>query len=230
MGRGEASNRKLVGREEWEKRLTDVKIKKEDMNTIIMNFLVTEGYVEAADTFCKESGTQPGVDLNAITDRMEIRKAVQSGNVDFAVERVNDLSPEILEEKQELYFHLQQQRLIELIRLGKTEEALEFAQDILAPQGEENPEFLEELERTVALLAFEDTKNSPLADLMDIAQRQKTASELNAAILSTQCQEKEPQLLNFLRMVIWAQQQLGEKVDFPRINDLTSAALADNAN
>ena len=43
-------------------------------------------------------------------------------------------------------------------------------------------------ERTVALLAFEDTKNSPLADLMDIAQRQKTASELNAAILSTQCQ------------------------------------------
>ena len=43
-------------------------------------------------------------------------------------------------------------------------------------------------------------------------------------------QEKEPQLLNFLRMVIWAQQQLGEKVEFPRINDLTSAALADNAS
>ena len=52
---------------------------------------------------------------------------------------------QILEEKQELYFHLQQQRLIELIRQGKTEEALEFAQDTLAPQGEENPEFLEEL-------------------------------------------------------------------------------------
>lgn len=230
MGRGEASNKKVVCREEWEKRLTGVKIRKEDMNTIIMNFLVTEGYVEAADTFSKESGTQPGVDLDAITDRMEIRKAVQSGNVDFAVERVNDLSPEILEERQELYFHLQQQRLIELIRQGKTEEALEFAQDTLAPQGEENPEFLEELERTVALLAFEDTRNSPLADLMDIAQRQKTASELNAAILSTQCQEKEPQLLNFLRMVIWAQQHLGEKVDFPRINDLTSAALSENTS
>ena len=42
MGRGEASNRKVVSREEWEKRLTGVKIKKEDMNTIIMNFLVTE--------------------------------------------------------------------------------------------------------------------------------------------------------------------------------------------
>ncbi len=52
---------------------------------------------------------------------------------------------QILEEKQELYFHLQQQRLIELIRQGKTEEALDFAQDTLAPQGEENPEFLGEL-------------------------------------------------------------------------------------
>jgi hypothetical protein len=40
----------------------------------------------------------------------------------------------------------------------------------------------------MALLAFEDTHNSPVADLMDVSQRQKTASELNAAILSSQCQ------------------------------------------
>ena len=43
-------------------------------------------------------------------------------------------------------------------------------------------------ERTVALLVFEDVKASPLADLMDVAQRQKTASELNAAILASQSQ------------------------------------------
>lgn len=45
-----------------------------------------------------------------------------------AIERVNDLDPEILEEQQELFFHLQQQRLIELIRGGQLAEALEFAQ------------------------------------------------------------------------------------------------------
>ncbi len=43
-------------------------------------------------------------------------------------------------------------------------------------------------ERTVALLVFEDGRSSPLADLMDVAQRQKTASELNAAILASQSQ------------------------------------------
>ena len=45
---------------------------------------------------------------------------------------------QILDTNPELFFHLQQQRMIELIRNGKLEEALEFAQEELAPRGEEN--------------------------------------------------------------------------------------------
>jgi hypothetical protein len=51
-------------------------------------------------------------------------------------------------------------------------------------------EFLEELEKTMALLAFEDSTKSPVGYLLDHSQRQKTASELNAVILTAQCQEK----------------------------------------
>lgn len=51
--------------------------------------------MDAADIFQKESNTKPGVDLAAITDRMEIRKAVQSGDIQQAIERVNDLNPEV---------------------------------------------------------------------------------------------------------------------------------------
>jgi hypothetical protein len=58
-------------------------------------------------------------DLGSIADRMEIRSAIQNGDVDKAMERVNDLNPELLETNPSLYFHLQQQRLIELIRNGK---------------------------------------------------------------------------------------------------------------
>lgn len=132
------------------------------------------------------------MDLESITDRMEIRKSVQCGNVDKAIDRVNDLNPEILEERPELFFHLKQQCLIELIRDKKLDEAIAFAQDTLAPHSEENPEYLEELESTIALMAFDDVKNMPIGYLMELAQRQKTASELNAAILSSQCQEEEP--------------------------------------
>lgn len=48
------------------------------------------------------------------------------------------LGKRILDTNPQLFFHLQQQRLIELIRAGKVEEALEFAQEELAPRGEEN--------------------------------------------------------------------------------------------
>ncbi|EFJ43540.1 hypothetical protein VOLCADRAFT_65822 [Volvox carteri f. nagariensis] len=221
----QAGSRKHIPLDAWESKLAAVRVPKDDMNKLIMNFLVTEGYVEAARMFAKESGTAPGVNLDAITDRMEVRRALQSGDVEAAVARVNDLDPEILESQPKLFFHLQQQRLIELIRAGNVESALDFAQENLAPLAEENAEFLEELERTVALLAFEDTNASPVGDLMDVAQRQKTASELNAAILQSQAQEREPRLPLLLKLLLWAQAQLDERATYPRINDIVTAQL-----
>jgi len=151
---------------------------------------------------------------------VSIRNAVQQGHIQEAIERVNDLNPEILDTNPKLYFRLQQQKLIELIRNGKIDEALLFAQDELAPQGEENKEFLTEIEKTMALLAFENMSASPVSDLLDHAQRQLTASELNAAILESQCQEKHPKLPNLLKMRAWAQEKLAEKVNFPKIDNL----------
>ncbi|XP_051134716.1 protein GID8 homolog isoform X3 [Andrographis paniculata] len=224
-----ATSKKVITRADWEKKLNDVKVRKEDMNKLVMNFLVTEGYVEAAEKFRLESGTEPDIDLATIADRMAVKKAVQSGNVEDAIEKVNDLNPEILDTNPQLFFHLQQQRLIEMIRNGKVEEALEFAQEELAPRGEENQSFLEELERTVALLAFEDVTSCPLGELLDISQRLKTASEVNAAILTSQSHEKDPKLPSLLKMLVWVQNQLDEKALYPRINDLSTAALEDPA-
>uniref|UniRef100_K7KXZ7 CTLH domain-containing protein n=1 Tax=Glycine max TaxID=3847 RepID=K7KXZ7_SOYBN len=80
------------------------------MNKLVMNFLITEGYVEAAEKFRMESGTEPDIDLATITYRM----AVKNGST----KDTGYNSP--------IIFHLQQQRLIELFRNGKVE-ALEFA-------------------------------------------------------------------------------------------------------
>lgn len=51
-------SKKVITREEWERKLKEVKIRKEDMNKLVMNFLVTEGYVEAAEKFRIESCTE----------------------------------------------------------------------------------------------------------------------------------------------------------------------------
>lgn len=62
---------------------------------------------------------------------------------------------QILDVDPSLHFHLLQQHLIELIRGQHIPEALAFAQNELAPLAEEHPKFLKELEKTMALLAFE---------------------------------------------------------------------------
>lgn len=68
---------------------------------------------------------------------------------------------QILDTNPLLFFHLQQQRLIELIRAGDITLALRFAAEDLAPRAEEHPDLLPELERTMALLAFELPRGGP---------------------------------------------------------------------
>lgn len=77
---------------------------------------------------------------------------------------------------------MQQQHLIELIRQRETEAALEFAQTQLAEQGEESRECLTEMERTLALLAFDNPEESPFGDLLNMMQRQKVTTSYGTKI------------------------------------------------
>ncbi|KAF7339537.1 hypothetical protein MSAN_02168200 [Mycena sanguinolenta] len=190
-----------------------------DLNRLIMDYLVIEGYKSAAEEFCAEANLDPPVDFDSIESRMDIRDALQRGDVEDAIARVNDLNPEILDTNPQLYFHLQQQKLIEFIRHGQIAEALQFAQDELAPRGEESPEFLSELERTMALLAFDSTPTAPngIAELLSPAQRMKTAGEVNAAILESLSQGKEVKLVQLLKLMHWGETMLEERAEFPRV-------------
>ncbi|KAF8334340.1 lish motif-containing protein [Cantharellus anzutake] len=204
---------------DWEKRLEDVRVSKDDLNRLVMDYLVIEGYKSAAEEFSKESNLSPPVELDSIEARMSIREAVQRGEIEEAIAMTNELNTEILETNPQLYFHLQQQILIEHIRHGRIAEALHFAQTELAPRTEENPEFLAELERTMALMAFDSTPEPPstVAELLRPTQRMKTAGELNAAILESASQGTETKLLQLIRVLYWGEKLLEEKADFPHV-------------
>ncbi|XP_072022063.1 glucose-induced degradation protein 8 homolog [Amphiura filiformis] len=217
-----ASSKPLeISKADWMERLQGMHITRADMNKLIMNYLVTEGFKEAAEKFQQESGTKANADLDMLADRVEIREAIQEGRIEEAIARVNDIHPELLDNDRYLYFHLQQQHLIELIRKGNLEGALDYAQTHLAERGEENSEILPELERTLALLAFENPETSPFADLMHPSQRQKVSSELNSAILEAENRASTPKLANMLKLLLWSQDQVdSKKVKFPKMKDL----------
>lgn len=60
-----------------------------------MDYLVIEGFKSAAETFSTEANIPPTVDLNSIESRMSIREALQRGDIEDAITRVNDLNPEV---------------------------------------------------------------------------------------------------------------------------------------
>lgn len=117
--------------------------------------------------------------------------------------------------------------MFRIYRNGKIEEALAFAQTQMSEAGEKNAEVRTELERTLALLAFEKPQNSPFADLLEQSHRQKVASELNAAILKTEHREHtSPRIVNLLKLILWSQNELDKKnVNYPKMTDLSTAQL-----
>lgn len=66
-----------------------------ELNALVMDYLVIGGYKTAAELFAREADVSPPVDLQSIESRMCIREALQRGDVQDAITRVNDLNPEV---------------------------------------------------------------------------------------------------------------------------------------
>ena len=60
-----------------------------------MDYLVIEGYKSAAEEFAQEASVIPEVDFESIESRMKVREALQRGDVEDAIVRVNELNPEV---------------------------------------------------------------------------------------------------------------------------------------
>lgn len=254
-----------------------------------MDYLITEGYPSAARKFAMEANIQPPAEEDSIRLRVEIRNAIHAGDIQKAIEKINDLNPQvssshfnrtdaslvcydyisfmhhsysppgvdennshfspqyeqtlyttvlpastceamltrghaqILDIDPSLHFALLRLQLIELIRTCMSNPdaditpALTFASSQLAPRAPTNPDFLEDLERTMALLIFPpENLAPPLKALLDPSLRQTVADRVNQAILSSQGARREAMIKNLVRLRAWAEQKAREaKKDIP---------------
>ncbi|OGM46295.1 CTLH domain-containing protein [Aspergillus bombycis] len=213
---------------QFERKVDEVKPSKTDINYLVMDYLITNGYPAAAKKFALEANIQPRADVEAIQERVEIRTAIHSGDIKAAIEKINELNPQILDENPPLHFALLRLQLVELIRSctskpdGDITPALEFATSQLAPRAPTNPQFLEDLERTLALLIFPTENLTPaLAPLLHPDLRKDIATSVNEAILQNQGARKEARLRNLVKLRAWAEQKAREaKKDVPEKLDL----------
>lgn len=66
-----------------------------DINHLVMDYLITNGYPAAANKFAAEANIQPMADAESIQARVDIRTAIHSGNIQNAIEKVNELNPQV---------------------------------------------------------------------------------------------------------------------------------------
>ncbi|EED21979.1 conserved hypothetical protein [Talaromyces stipitatus ATCC 10500] len=201
----------------FERKVDEVRPSKAEINYLVMDYLVTNGYPAAAKRFAVEANIQLRVDIESIQERVEIRSAIHSGDIQTAIEKINELSPQILDEDPSLHFSLLRLQLVELIRRctstpdADITPALEFATSQLAPRAPTNPQFLEDLERTLALLIFpSENLNPSLATLLQPSLRKDIATQVNEAILKNQGARKQARLRNLVKLRAWAEQKARE--------------------
>ncbi|KAF7547862.1 hypothetical protein G7Z17_g7421 [Cylindrodendrum hubeiense] len=201
----------------FDRRVEDVKSPKSDINALILDYLTMEGYPNAAANFSKEANLQPHQDTGSIQARQEIQNSIHGGNIQMAIETLNDLDPEILDEDKALHFALLRLQLVELIRScnatgGDIAPALKFATEQLGPRAPTNPKFLEDLERTMALLLFPSDSLEPrLSALLHPDLRREVADKVNRAILERQSQRREAAIRQLVKMRVWAENTARDK-------------------
>lgn len=60
-----------------------------------MEYLINEGYPEAAQRFALEANIEPELDVDSIQERVDIREAIATGDIQSAIEKINELNPQV---------------------------------------------------------------------------------------------------------------------------------------
>ncbi|KAF1955765.1 hypothetical protein CC80DRAFT_535827 [Byssothecium circinans] len=198
----------------WE----DIKASKTDINFVVMDYLISEGYPRAAEKFAKEANIQLPLEEESIQSRVEIRGAIHAGDIDTAINKINDLNPQILDTDPALHFALLRLQLIELIRkctstpTSDITPVLNFASSQLAPRAATNPAFLKDLELTLSLLLILpcDNLEPQLNELLRPTLRREVASKVNEAILASMGTRGEARMRQLVRLRLWAEAKARE--------------------
>lgn len=81
-----------------------------------MDYLISEGYPEAAQRFALEANIEPELDVDSIQERVEIREAIASGDIQSAIEKINELNPQVSPASSPLFICYTLVRTIAMIR------------------------------------------------------------------------------------------------------------------
>lgn len=187
---------------------------------IVRSYLLHYGYEDTLNVFdMATSNSVPPISISqqngfieqdnmyALNQRKTLRQLIRMGKIEAAFGKLRDWYPQIiLDDNSPICFLLHSQKFIELVRVGKLEDAVKYGRvELTRFFGLE--EYKELVRECVALLAYEEPLKSPVGHLLGESQREVVADAVNAMVLSTNAGLKDPlsclhsQLENLLRQL-----------------------------
>ncbi|KAL7735770.1 hypothetical protein ACLKA6_020017 [Drosophila palustris] len=167
----------------WAHRMRSYQSKQADINRLIINYLLREGYKEAAQRFDVQAKKESGAHM----DSHEYRNAVRAGQLQYAMDMAKKLYQRF-ESDNYMYFHMQQMHLIELIRERKLGKAVSSTKT----------------DSTPSMTPMEQLTASSAADLWHQGN-----SHLDSTIMKhEQATSMEPKLVFLIKLILWAQSKL----------------------
>ena len=102
-----APPRKTYTSEQWQNKIDAIKVSKtyspfsyvllmSDLNVLIMNYLVHQGYPSSAVSFAREANLALSKEsIDSITARMKVRNKIHAGDIEGAIHDINTLNPQV---------------------------------------------------------------------------------------------------------------------------------------
>ncbi|XP_028760486.1 uncharacterized protein LOC114719193 isoform X2 [Neltuma alba] len=180
----------------------------ETLDNLVVDFAKSENLIEDSSSFSSFASSSSPSSSSSYHSRLvirQIRRSLESGDIDAAMDLLQIHAPSILHDHK-ILFRLQKQKFIELLRKGKTEDrdsAIDCLRTSLAPCAlDAYPEAYEEFKHV--LLAFiydKDDQSSPVANEWSEMRRFDLAG-LMSSVLRAHLQAYDPIVSMALRYLI----------------------------
>eukprot|EP00397_Hematodinium_sp_SG-2012_P060759 GEMP01079552.1.p1 GENE.GEMP01079552.1~~GEMP01079552.1.p1 ORF type:complete len:265 (+),score=44.66 GEMP01079552.1:61-795(+) len=215
----------------WIHKMRSVEVFESDIQAMVFNFFTVMGMKEAAEAFVNEAMPhfEPGVALSSVTIRNQVRKAITEKDIPFAIQLLQELDSDLLQQHPYIDFRLNQKILETKIMSGNIEDAVTFAQQTVAPLVAGNSQLLTQLEDSMALLAYQDLE-SPEAQqcLSKLGSYDDIATLADDAILTHYGTSHSSKLEVLCQNMSWCQRKLSDGVPAIPISELDKGQFKDD--
>lgn len=141
------------------------------------------------------------IQLSTIGVRSDISQSILNGNILGAIEIINSNYPQILNNFSTTTLLLYTQHMIELVKNGFIDKAINWSQEHLTPflYKDAPKEIKEVLERSCGLFAYENIEKCTLSWEVGCKRRNHTCNSVNEAILEHLGVKKKPGLCTIIQ-------------------------------